>query len=102
MSDKKYMKRSILVKTDIKIKLIPGSSKNQFVGKEDDLYRVKVTAPPVDGKANRALISLLSKKLGRPKGSIEIISGESSRIKQIRVHGVSGEEVNNLLQDELP
>ncbi len=87
---------------NIKIKLVPGSSKNQFVGKEDDLYRVKVTAPPVDGRANRALISLLSKKLGRPKGSIEIISGETSRIKQIRVHGISGEEVNKLLQDKQP
>ncbi len=82
---------------NIKIKLIPGSSKNQFVGKEDDLYRVKVIAPPVEGRANRALISLLSKKLGRPKGSIEIISGESSRIKQVRVHGVSGEDVKKLL-----
>ena len=82
---------------NIKIKLVPGSSKNEVVGKEGDLYRVKLTAPPVEGRANRALILLLSKKLGRPKGSIEIISGESSRIKRIRVYGLSGEDVNNLL-----
>jgi uncharacterized protein (TIGR00251 family) len=98
MSDIKSMKGSVQIKTDIKVKLIPGSSKNQVAGKEGNLYRVKVTAPPIDGRANRALISLLSKKLGRPKGSIEIISGESSKIKRIRVYGLSGEDFNNLLE----
>ena len=85
------------IKTDIKIKLLPKSSKNKVVGKEGDTYKVKVTAPPVDGKANRALISLLSKRLGIPKRNIEIIAGESSRLKRIRVYGLLKEDVIGLM-----
>jgi len=81
----------------IKIKLLPRSSKNQVMGKEDDIYRVKVTAPPVDGKANSALIALLAKELKLPKGDIQIIGGKSGRIKWIRVHGLSEEDVNDML-----
>ena len=60
------------VETRVKIKLIPRSSKNLIVGKENDVIRIKVTAPPVGGKANKALIALLSKKLDLPKGNLEI------------------------------
>ncbi|MFC1531978.1 DUF167 domain-containing protein [Thermodesulfobacteriota bacterium] len=81
----------------IKIKLLPGSSKNQIVGKEGDVYKVKVTSPPVDGKANRALISLLAKQLGIPKGSIEIKAGKSSRIKLVRVNRLSKVDIYRLL-----
>ena len=81
----------------IKIKLLPRSSKNQVMGKEDDIYRVKITAPPVDGKANSALIALLAKELKLPKGDIQIIGGKSGRIKWIRVHGLSEEDVNDML-----
>jgi len=84
----------------IKIKLLPRSSKNQIMGKEVDAYRVKVTAPPVDGKANSALIALLAKKLNRPKGDIQIIGGKSGRIKWIRVHGLLGEDVNYMLDEK--
>lgn len=84
----------------IKIKLLPRSSKNEIVGKEGDVYKVKVTAPPVDGKANSALIALLAERLNRPKGDIQIIGGKSSREKRIRVHGLPGEEVDKLLNLE--
>jgi uncharacterized protein (TIGR00251 family) len=83
----------------IKIKLLPRSSRNQFLGKEGDVYRISVTDPPVDGKANRALISFLSKKLEVPKGNIEIISGKRSRIKRIRVHGLSEDVINSMLEN---
>ncbi|MFC1866641.1 DUF167 domain-containing protein [Thermodesulfobacteriota bacterium] len=86
--------------TDINIKLLPRSSKNQIVGKKGDVYKVKVTSPPVNGKANRALISLLAKRLGRPKGSIEIITGKSSRIKLVRVHGLSMEDITELMKED--
>jgi uncharacterized protein (TIGR00251 family) len=83
----------------IKVKLLPRSSRNQFLGKEGDVYRISVTDPPVDGKANRALISLLSKKLEVPKRNIEIVSGKRSRIKRIRVHGISGDVISNMLEN---
>ena len=94
---KKGAKSSAEVHVDFKIRLIPKSSKNEIVGKEDDTYKVKVTSPPVDGKANRALISLLSKKLGISKGSIEIVTGVNSRIKRIRVYGILKKDVIGLM-----
>ena len=94
---KKVTKSSTEVHVDFKIRLIPKSSKNEIVGKDGDTYRVKVTSPPIDGKANRALISLLSKKLGISKGNIEIVSGVSSRIKRIRVYGILMEDVIGLM-----
>ncbi len=63
------------------------------MGREGDVYRVKVTSPPVDGKANNALILFLSKKLGVAKGDIEIISGKGSRMKIVRIYGLSSEDI---------
>ena len=77
---------------DIQVKLVPGSSKEEIVDAEGDVYRVKVTPPPVGGQANKALIAFLSNRLKRPKGSIEIKSGKSSRMKLVRIHGLSKEK----------
>ncbi len=81
------------IETVIKIKLIPRSSRNEIIGKENDVIKVKLTAPPVEGKANKALVQFLAKKLGKPKRDVEIVSGEHSRLKSIRVYGLSIEEV---------
>jgi len=86
------------LKTDIRIKLLPRSSKSQIMGKEGELYKIKVNSPPVDGEANKELISLLSKRLGRPKGNIEIIAGKTSRMKVVRILGISGEELSGLME----
>jgi uncharacterized protein (TIGR00251 family) len=94
---KKSTKSSAEVHVDFKIRLIPKSSKNEIMGKEGDTYKVKVTSPPIDGKANRALISLLTKRLGIPKRNIEIIAGEISRIKRIRVYGIIKEDFIRLM-----
>lgn len=85
--------------TEIKVKLLPKSSMNKIVGCEGDYYKVKVTAPPIEGKANKALIQLLAKKLHVPKGHIEIISGKRSRLKSIRIEGLSQEELTRALEE---
>ncbi len=82
---------------DLKIRLIPKSSRDEVLGKEGDTYRIKITAPPVDGKANQSLISFLSKKLKKPKRDMEILRGEKSRNKIVRVHGLSLKELDDLL-----
>ena len=87
------------VKTDIKVKLLPRSSRNQIMGSENDVFKVKVTSPPVDGMANKALIELLAKTLRIPKGSIEIISGKGSRLKRVRIHSLSPQEIATLLRE---
>lgn len=85
-------------RTVIRVKVLPRSSANQIVGIEKGVFRVKLTAPPVDGKANKALRDLLAKQLGVAKGNVEIISGERSKTKSVRIHGLSPEETHRLLQ----
>ena len=88
---------SINLQSHIKVKLLPRSSRNQIIGKERDLFKVKLTLPPVEGKANKALIEFLAKKLGIGKGRIEIISGKSSRLKTILIHGLTLKEITQSL-----
>jgi len=88
---------SLKTTTEIRVKLLPKSSMNQIVGREGDHFKVKVTAPPIEGKANRALIELLAKKLHIPKGRIEITSGKHSRLKSIRIAGLAQEEIKRAL-----
>ena len=85
-------------KTAIDVKVIPRSSKDEIVGKKDGVYRIKLTAPAIEGKANKALLKLLAKKLGLPKREIRIISGERSRMKSIRIDRLTLEQVKKLLQ----
>lgn len=86
--------------TDIKVKLTPRSAKNQVLGLEGDLYRVRVAAPAVKGLANKALIGLLSEKLGISKRDIEITSGKSSRLKKVRIQGLTEAEIAKALEAE--
>ncbi len=82
----------------IRVRVLPRSSKNRIADIEDNIYKIKLTAPPIDGKANKALQQFLSKKLGIPKTNIEIISGERSRVKSIKIHGLSDREVEEKLR----
>ena len=85
-------------KTIIQVKVVPRSSSNIIISEEKGVFKIKLTAPPVEGKANTALKQLLSKRLGVPKGNVEIISGQRSRVKSVRIHGLSFKDVNNLLK----
>ena len=67
----------------IKLKIVPNSSKNDIVI-EDEFIKVKVTAQPIENKANKALIEFLSKRFKIPKTSIEILKGETSKEKTIK------------------
>ena len=73
--------------TKLKIKLIPNSPKNQIIGFMGDVLKIKITAPPVDNKANKALIEFLSKELKIAKSKIEIIKGQKSRNKVLKIEG---------------
>ncbi len=61
--------------------------------------KIKLTAPPVDGKANAALIAFLAKKLGIAKSLITILRGETSRRKSLKIDGMSCEELAAILGD---
>ena len=80
--------------TVIRVKVLPRSSANQLEGPNNGIYKVKLTAPPVEGKANKALHQFLAKKLGIAKSNIEIVSGEKAKEKLIKIYGLSGKELN--------
>lgn len=81
----------------IKIFVQPRSSKNQLVGSHGDALKIKLTAPPVDGAANKMCIDFLAKSFKMPKTSLEIISGHSGRTKQVRVLFRNSKEKNRLI-----
>lgn len=71
----------------LKIYLQPKSSRNEILGPYRDGLKVKVTAPPIEGKANEALIQFLAKEFGISPSSIEILKGFHSREKTLRISG---------------
>ncbi len=70
----------------IKVHIQPGAKKNEIVGPYGDAIKIRLKAPPVDGKANDALIEFLAEKLDVPKANITIKSGHTSRTKFIEVN----------------
>jgi uncharacterized protein len=73
---------------EITVRLTPKAKSEEIVGVRDGVLLVKVTAPPVDGKANSALCRLLAKRLRVATGRVTVVSGVSSRIKRVRVEGI--------------
>ncbi len=69
----------------VKIHVVPNSSKTQIVGKHGDRLKIKIKAPPVDGKANEEIISFLSDLLKVKKNQIDLISGQTSKSKNILI-----------------
>jgi uncharacterized protein (TIGR00251 family) len=75
------------------VRVIPRSSKTEIVGEHDGALKIKLKSPPVDGAANDELVRFLSKLLSVPKTNIEIVSGETSRTKRIRVSGITSAQI---------
>ncbi|OGQ49140.1 MAG: YggU family protein [Deltaproteobacteria bacterium RIFCSPLOWO2_02_FULL_47_10] len=69
----------------IKIYIQPGASKNEIVGKHGDAIKIRLTAPPIEGRANEALVDFLAKEYKVPKSKIEIIKGHFSRQKLVKI-----------------
>ena len=75
------------------VKVVPGSSRTVFCGMYDDMYKIRLNAPPEKGKANKALMAYLAKLLAVKKNAVIIVSGQSSPIKQIIVEGIDSAHV---------
>ena len=81
----------------INVRVIPRSSKN-LIEWEDGGLKVHLTAPPVDGAANAALIALLAQCLAVHKGDILIVRGTTSRSKIIEISGISAETLEKRIK----
>lgn len=79
----------------LQIRISPNASKNEII-KTDEGVKVKITAQPIDGKANKALIEFLSKQFKVPKTSIEIIKGETSKDKTLLIKVFEEEKVSKI------
>ncbi len=75
------------------VRVLPRSSKTEIVGEFQDALKVKLKSPPVDGAANKELIKLFSTKFGVAKSEVEIVSGEASRTKRLRIHGLERRDI---------
>ncbi len=83
----------------IKVKIIPNSSKNDIIT-DNGTLKIKVTAQPIENKANKALIEILSKKIKVPKTNIEIIKGVTSKEKTVLIktsNKTKVEEIKSIL-----
>jgi uncharacterized protein (TIGR00251 family) len=75
------------------IKLQPRASSNEIGEALGNELRVKVTAPPVDSAANEALVRFLAEKLGCARNRVELVRGQTSRHKTIKLHGLTSDDV---------
>ena len=74
----------------LKVQVVPRASQSEIVGEHNGALRVRIAAPPVDGAANEELIRTLARAFKVPRRDIEIISGHSSKIKQVSVKNMTG------------
>ncbi|HET7871936.1 MAG TPA: DUF167 domain-containing protein [Terriglobales bacterium] len=83
------------------VKVHPRARKNQVTGIVGDALKLALTAPPVEGRANQAVVEFFADLFRIPRSSVTIASGENSRNKAIRVYGITGVEIRHRLQKVL-
>jgi uncharacterized protein (TIGR00251 family) len=77
----------------LSVRLHPGARKNGVTGVHADAVKIALTAPPVDEKANEALIAFLAEALHMPRARVSLVAGATSRAKMVRISGKSAAEV---------
>ena len=84
-------------RTHVHLKVVPGGSRDALGGPLGDRLKVRVSAPPEGGKANRAVLKLLADALGLSVRALTIVRGASSPLKTVEVNGLGPEDVGRLL-----
>jgi hypothetical protein len=87
--------------TTLKVRVIPNAPRNELTAIVSDEVRIKIHAPPHDGKANAEVVRFLAESIGCQRSGITIKSGEKARNKIIEITGVSPEEVRRRLEAAL-
>ena len=85
------------MKTSIRIKVRAGARKTEFAGRLGDLWKLRVAAPPVDGKANEAIVRYIADLLSVPPSAVRIMSGFTSPTKLLQIDGVDSETLNRAI-----
>jgi len=79
------------------VQVQPRASRDAIEGEHADALKIRLTAPPVDDRANDALVRLLAERLNVPRAAVRIVAGEKSRRKRVVVAGVTSDQVLALL-----
>jgi uncharacterized protein len=78
------------------VRVAPRASKSEIIGEVEGFLKVRISAPPVDGAANVEVVKILAKAFGVAKANIEILSGQTSKTKRIRIDGVTAQKAQEL------
>lgn len=85
----------------LSVRVHPGAKHTAITGTHNATLKISLTTPPSDGRANQALIAFLAERLNIPRLSIELISGQTSRTKTLRLTGITAPEAEARLLSEL-
>ncbi len=89
--------KPVAVSATLSVRIQPRSSKNEVVRMEGGGIKIRLSAPPVDGAANEALVKFLADLLDVTKSQVEIVSGHTAKNKIVRIEGVSQDTAEQLL-----
>jgi len=102
MASRKYKMHDGKVGSALTVRLTPKASRNAIAGiAEDGTVKIHVTAPPVNGQDNKAMIQLLTEVLGVPKRNVAVIAGETGRDKIVSVLGMDAATLTGLVRAHL-
>lgn len=82
---------------DLHVRVQPRAKRDEVVGERGDAIVIRLAAPPVDGKANAALIAFIARAANVSRSRVEIVRGQTSRDKVVRVEGVTEQELRRAL-----
>jgi uncharacterized protein len=82
---------------DLAIRVQPRAKRSEIAGERGGAVLIRVSAAPVDGKANEAVCRLIAERAGVPRSAVRIVRGESSRDKVVRIDGLSADEARTVL-----
>jgi hypothetical protein len=86
----------------LRVRVSPRARRDEVAGEREGALVVRLTAPPVDGQANAALVRLLARRLGLPPSAVEIVQGAQGRDKVCRLGGLAAEDVRARLAGDGP
>ena len=82
----------------LSVRVVPRASKSQIAGIHEDVLKVRIASPPVDGAANAELLKLLAKHFGTARSAVAIVSGETSKSKRVRIADLTVEAFEEKLK----
>ncbi|CAN5578794.1 hypothetical protein BH10ACI2_BH10ACI2_21810 [soil metagenome] len=82
------------------VRVIPRASRSEIVGEHDGALKVRLASPPVDGAANDELVRLFAKRFGVSRGDVEIVGGQTSKNKRIKIHNLSQSKFDEVANEK--